>query len=109
MSEATTEGRFCLDLPDTDSAIALSGNGQSTLRRLENITGAFFALRGLQLEIKGNSYQLERAAAIVELVRPIWQEGQIVSAVDLHAAAMALDNGKKNDHAKSTNKILSSA
>ena len=57
-------------------------------------------------EIKGNSYQLERAAAIVELVRPIWEEGQIVSAVDLHAAAAALDNGKKNDHAKSTNKVL---
>ena len=44
-----------------------------------------------------NSYQIERAAAIVELVRPIWEEGQIVSPVDLHAAAKALDNGKKND------------
>ena len=106
MSEATTEGRFCIDLPDSDAAIALTGSGQSTLHRLESLTGASFALRGLQLEIKGNSYQLERAAAIVELVRPIWQEGQIVSPVDLHAAAGALDNGKKNDHAKSTNKVL---
>ena len=95
MSEATTEGRFCIDLPNPDAAIALSGTGQSTLHKLESLTGAFFSLRGLQLEIKGNSYQLERAAAIVELVRPIWQEGQIVSAVDLHAAAGALDIGKK--------------
>ena len=81
MSEATTEGRFCIDLPNPDAAIALSGTGQSTLHKLETLTGASFALRGLQLEIKGNSYQLERAAAIVELVRPIWQEGQIVSPV----------------------------
>ena len=106
MSEATTEGRFCIDLPNPDAAIALSGTGQSTLHKLESLTGASFALRGLQLEIKGNSYQLERAAAIVELVRPIWQDGQIVSAVDLHAAAGALDIGKKNDHATSTNKVL---
>ena len=106
MSEATTEGSFCIDLPDSDAATALAGTGQSTLHRLESLTGASFALRGLQLEIKGNSYQLERAAAIVELVRPIWEDGQIVSAVDLHAAAGALDNGKKNDHAKSTNKVL---
>jgi len=106
MSEATTEGRFCIDLPDSDAATALAGTGQSTLHRLETLTGAAFSLRGLQLEIKGNSYQLERAAAIVELVRPIWEEGEIVSPVDLHAAARALDNGKKNDHAKSTNKVL---
>ena len=106
MTEATTEGRFCIDLPDSDAATALSGTGQSTLHILETLTGAAFVLRGLQLEIKGNSYQLEKAASIVELVRPIWEEGQIVSVVDLHAAAEALDNGKKNDHAKSTHKVL---
>ena len=104
MTEATTEGRFCIDLPDSEAATALSGVGQSTLHRLETITGAAFVLRGLQLEIKGNSLQLERAAAIVELVRPIWEEGQIVSTVDLHAATEALDNGKKmitqNQHMK---------
>ena len=106
MTEATSEGRFFIDLPDPDAATALSGSGQSTLHLLEGLTGASFVMRGLQLEIKGNSNQLERAAAIVELVRPIWQEGQIVSIVDLHAAVGALDNGRKNDHVKSTNKVL---
>ena len=33
MSEATTEGRFCIDLPGADAATALSGTGQSTLHR----------------------------------------------------------------------------
>ena len=39
MSEATTEGRFCIDLPDSDAATALAGTGQSTLHRLETLTG----------------------------------------------------------------------
>ena len=38
MSEATTEGRFCIDLPDSDAATALAGTGQSTLHRLETLT-----------------------------------------------------------------------
>ena len=52
MSEATTEGRFCIDLPNPDAATALSGTGQSTLHILATLTGASFSLRGLQLEIK---------------------------------------------------------
>ena len=91
MSEATTEGRFCIDLPDSDAATALAGTGQSTLHRLETLTGAAFALRGLQLEIKGNSYQLEKAAALVELVRPIWEEGQIVSPCLLYTSPSPRD------------------
>ena len=106
MSEATTNGRFCIDLPDSDAATALSGKGQSILHRLESLTGASFSMRGLQLEIKGSSDQLERAAALVELVRPIWQEGQIVSVVDLHSAIVALDAGRKKEYAQSTNKVL---
>ena len=43
MSEATTTGRFFIDLPDSDAATALSGTGQSTLHRLESLTGATFA------------------------------------------------------------------
>ncbi len=99
MSDVTSKGRFSIDLPHSDAAIALAGAGQSTLHRLETITGASIVLRGLQLEISGLSNQLERAAALVELVRPIWQEGQSVSAVDLQAALTSLDAGRKTDHA----------
>ena len=57
MSEATTEGRFCIDLPDSDAATALSGHGQATLHRLEALTGASFALRGLLInELLFSSY-----------------------------------------------------
>ena len=58
MSEATTEGRFCIDLPDSDAATALSGAGQSTLQRLGTLTGAAFAFmwRSMDLMFK----QLDR-------------------------------------------------
>ncbi len=105
MSEATA-GRFFIDLPDSDAAVALSGSGQSTLHRLEALTGATFVMRGLQLEIKGRSTQLERAAALVELVRPIWQEGQIVSRVDLQAALNSLDTGRGGEHVELTKQVL---
>ena len=106
MSDSASKGRFSIDLPDSDSAIALAGAGQETLHRLEAITGASIVLRGLKLEIRGLSTQLERAAALVELIRPIWQEGQSVSAIDIEAAISSLDNGRKKDHESLADHVL---
>ena len=33
-------GRFVLDLPDPDAALALAGEAETTLHRLEALTGA---------------------------------------------------------------------
>ena len=98
MTEATTSGRFLIDLPNESAAIALAGAGQKTLQQIESITGAALVLRGLQLDIGGDPDQLERAASIVELIRPIWQEGQQVSLADLQAAASSLDRGSGEAH-----------
>ena len=106
MSEAISPGCFSIDLPDSDAAIALAGAGQKTLNRIEAISGASIVLRGLKLEISGLSSQMERAAALVELIRPIWQDGQSVSAVDLQAAITSLDTGRKEDHAQLGQHIL---
>ena len=75
MSDDGDQGRFVLDLPDSYAALALAGEAEATLHRLEALTGASLVLRGLQLVITGRSAQIERAASVVELVRPIWQEG----------------------------------
>ena len=63
-------------------------------------------LRGLQLVITGRPTQIERAAAVVELVRPIWQEGQSVSPVDLQSALGALNTGRGDDHAAMGEQVL---
>ncbi len=106
MTEATSIGRFIIDLPDSDAAIALAGAGQTTLNRIEALTGASVVMRGLQLQLSGRSTQLERAAGLIELMRPIWEDGQAISQVDLKAALSSLDTGRKSDHAELANQVL---
>ena len=106
MAEAQSSGRFSIDLPDSDAAIALAGAGQSVLHRLEALTGASIVLRGLKLEISGRSSQLERASALIELMRPVWQEGQTVSSADVTAALSSIDNGREEEHASLAKEVL---
>ncbi|MEC8441740.1 MAG: PhoH family protein [Cyanobacteriota bacterium] len=106
MSDDGANSRFVLDLPDPEAALALAGEAESTLHRLEALTGASMVLRGLQLVITGRPLQIERAAAVVELVRPIWQEGQSLSAVDLQTALGALNTGRGEDHAAMGKQVL---
>ncbi len=106
MSDDGDNGRFVLDLPDPDAALALAGEAEATLHRLGALTGAGLVLRGLQLVITGRSTQIERAAAVVELVRPIWQDGQAITAVDLQTALGALNTGRGDDHAAMGEQVL---
>tara|TARA_Y100001968_G_C19407424_1_gene744463 strand:+ start:475 stop:1452 length:978 start_codon:yes stop_codon:yes gene_type:complete len=106
MTEATKVGRFSIDLPDSNAATALSGAGQETLRKLEALTGVSIVMRGLELEISGRSSQVERTASLVELLRPIWKEGELVSSVDLQAALTSLDTGREEDHAQLGKQVL---
>ena len=100
MKEASCSGRFHIDLPDSNAATALCGLGENTLHRLEALTGASLVMRGLQLEISGRPNQVERAKALVELVRPLWEEGEAVSQVDLQSALTSLDTGREEAHAQ---------
>ena len=106
MSDDGDNGRFVLDLPDSDAALALAGEAEATLHGLGALTGAGLVLRGLQLVITGRSTQIERAAAVVELVRPIWQDGQAITAVDLQTALGALNTGRGDDHAAMGEQVL---
>ena len=71
-SEGRERQRFTIDLPDQEAALALAGQGEIMLRRLSDLTGANLVLRGLQLFIEGRPSQMERAAGLVELLRPFW-------------------------------------
>ncbi len=106
MNEAATQGRFEIDLLDSNAAIALSGLGQKNLHKLESLTGAQLVIRGLKLEISGLPNQVERAKALVELIRPLWEEGQQLSPVDLQAAMTSLETGRTQAHAQLGNLIL---
>ena len=106
MPEATYPGCFSFDLPDPNAAIALSGSGHRNLYKLQALTGASIVMRGLKLEISGLCSQVEKASALVELMRPLWQEGQLVSEVDLQAAINSIDKGKEKAHSALGDQIL---
>jgi phosphate starvation-inducible protein PhoH and related proteins len=106
MPGADTLQTFSIDLPDQDAAIALAGEAESTLHRLEALTGASLVLRGLSVQLRGRPSQLERAAGLVELLRPLWQEGQSITAVDLQAALTALDTGRGEEHQQLGKQVL---
>ena len=106
MSGADPRQTFTIDLPDREAALAVAGEAEATLRRIEALTGASVVLRGLQLVIQGRAAQLERAASLVELLRPFWQEGQAVTAVDLQTALQALDTGRGQEHQDLSQQVL---
>ena len=97
---------FVVKLPDPDAALALAGEAESTLRRIEALTGASLVLRGIDLEFRGTPNQLERSSALVELLRPLWQEGQSVGPVDLQTALTALDTGRSDEHQQLGRQVL---
>ena len=106
MGVDTSSRPFLIELPHSDAALALSGVDEKNLHSLEALTGASFVMRGLDLVINGRPTELERAAALVELIRPLWEVGQLVSPVDLQAASNALDKGRSKDHSELRNQIL---
>jgi len=97
---------FIFKLPDADAALALAGEAEATLRRIEALTGASLVLRGIDLELRGTPNQLERCSALVELLRPLWQEGQVVGPVDLQTALSALDTGRGEEHQQLGRQVL---
>ena len=106
MKEVSNIGHFIIDLPSTDAATALSGPGNTSLKKFETLTGVTFAVRGLQLEMSGISSKLEKASALVELTRPIWEQGLEVPEVDLKAAFCSLNIGQATSHAELGKKVL---
>ena len=106
MSGAPGLTTFTIDLPDQDAALALAGNAEATLHRLEALTGASLVLRGLSLQLRGRPNQLERASGLVELLRPLWQEGQRVTDVDVQTALSALDTGRGAEHQQLGKQVL---
>jgi phosphate starvation-inducible PhoH-like protein len=49
---------------------------------------------------------MERAAALVELLRPLWQEGQAITQVDVRVALQALDTGRSSEHQQMGRQVL---
>jgi phosphate starvation-inducible PhoH-like protein len=87
-----------VSLAAPEAALALSGEGEGSLRRIEALTGASLVLRGLDLHIQGRPTQVERCVALIDLLRPLWEAGERIGSVDLQSALTALDTGRGEQH-----------
>jgi len=92
MAEAST-----IQLPSTESAIALSGEHEENLKTLSRQTGATFVLRGQELHISGTEKQIELAQTLVRSLSDLWLKGNSIALADILTARQALDTHREHD------------
>nr|YP_002048785.1 PhoH-like phosphate starvation-inducible protein [Paulinella chromatophora]ACB42575.1 PhoH-like phosphate starvation-inducible protein [Paulinella chromatophora] len=107
MNETTSSKKlFIIDLPNQSAVLSLIGPSEIIRHQLQALTGVTLVLRGLQLLVKGHPAQLERTVALVELLRPLWEEGQPISMIDIKIALSSIDKGSSLEHESFSRQIL---
>jgi phosphate starvation-inducible PhoH-like protein len=76
------------------------------LRLLEALTGTTLVRYGLDLRIQGRESQVTRAHAVLSSLKPLWESGEPIAAVDLQTAITALDTGKQEEHGELARQVL---
>jgi phosphate starvation-inducible protein PhoH and related proteins len=84
-------------LPTPESAIALSGDREETLKLLMRQTGARLALRGQELSMSGTASQIDLCSRLVRALETLWGQGKAVANVDILTARQALDSHRESD------------
>jgi phosphate starvation-inducible PhoH-like protein len=95
-----------MPLATPSAALALAGEAEATLRRLEALPGAALVLRGQELRLDGRPAQVQRARDLIELLRPLWEGGERIEWVDIQAALTALDTGRGDQHRELGRQVL---
>ncbi|MFM2431949.1 MAG: hypothetical protein RLZZ511_3162 [Cyanobacteriota bacterium] len=83
-----------IELPNADSAIALSGANEANLKYIGQITGAKLVLRGQDLMISGDRRQVAQAKAIVITLQADWLKGKLITQVDIQTALDVLSRDR---------------
>ncbi len=92
MAEAST-----IQLPNPESAIALSGDNEENLKTLAKITGASLVLRGQELYISGTEKQIDLCQRLVRSLEDLWLKGKAISNADILTARQALDTHRQDE------------
>jgi phosphate starvation-inducible protein PhoH and related proteins len=93
-----TETSQTIQLPSSESAIALAGNKDENLKFLSRHTGAKLVMRGQELIVYGEAKPVERVLQVVRSLKPFWQEAKTISQPDLMTAFQALDTGRIEEY-----------
>jgi phosphate starvation-inducible PhoH-like protein len=95
-----------IELPTTESAIALAGLQEENLKLIARHTGVNLVLRGQDLLVRGKTKAVQRCLEIVRSLKPYWQEGKTISEPDLLTAFMAVDTGRIDEYKNLQQNVL---
>ncbi len=87
-----------IQLPSSESAIALAGVGEANLQLISRHTGVQLVMRGQDLLISGQPKAVERCINIVKSLKPYWSEGKAIAQADILTAFQALDTGRSEEY-----------
>lgn len=93
-----TEAVKTIELPNSESAIALAGPHEANLKTLSRQTGAKLVMRGQELLITGKEKPVERCLAVVRSLQPYWEQGKAISETEIMTAFQAQDTGRIEDY-----------
>ncbi len=83
-----------IPLSNPQEAMSLAGVREANLKWISRYSGAVVTLRGQDLYLKGTPQQRQQVRQWLELLRPLWQAGQVVTTLDAEQAFRALRNEK---------------
>ncbi len=95
-----------IQLPSTESAIALAGAGEANLPLISRHTGVKMVLRGQELLILGTEKAVARTVIIVRVLHDLWEEGKPISEADLMTAFQAVDTGRIQEYKELQKDVL---
>ncbi|WP_017324804.1 PhoH family protein [Synechococcus sp. PCC 7336] len=93
-------------LYSSSNALCLAGPQDTNLKLIGRRTGAQLALRGDALWVTATAVQRDRVRALVELLKPLWEQGSAVTEVDVETALTALNTHQEDRYRDSQNQVL---
>jgi phosphate starvation-inducible protein PhoH and related proteins len=101
-----TDSSQTIQLPSSDSAIALAGNKEQNLKLLSRHTGVNLVMRGQDLLIKGQEKAVIRCAQAIMTLKPLWSLGKPLYEPDILTAFQAIDTGRTEEYNELQTNIL---
>ena len=106
MINEMTQTSQTIQLPDSQSAIALAGNNEQNLKLLSRHTGVSLIMRGQDLLIKGQQKAVERCAKAIATLEPLWSMGKTLYEPDILTAFQAIDTGRTDEYSDLQKNVL---
>ncbi len=101
-----TQTSQTIQLPDSQSAIALAGNNEQHLKLLARHTGVNLVLRGQDLLITGQEKAVARCAKAILTLEPLWSKGKTLYEPDILTAFQAIDTNRTEEYSDLQKNVL---